>query len=200
LRAAELKCRFPSQVHFLLANHDVAQIHGEGLMKAGASLCEAFNKGVKREFRERSAVVNVAISEFFLSQPLAIRLPNGIFCSHSLPTDAHVESYDCTVFDRDLVGPDYKRRTGPVYQLIWGRHTTPVGAATFADKVGARILITGHQPQEEGYCVNGPRHLILSSEHNQGVFLPLDLADEYDMDGLVARLKRFAAVDIPAER
>ena len=32
--AAELKCDFSNQVHFL-ANHDVAQIHGEGIMKAG---------------------------------------------------------------------------------------------------------------------------------------------------------------------
>ena len=34
-RAAELKCDFPGQVHFLLANHDLAQIHGKGIMKAG---------------------------------------------------------------------------------------------------------------------------------------------------------------------
>ena len=37
-RAAELKCDFPRQVHFLLANHDLAQIHGEGIMKAGVSV------------------------------------------------------------------------------------------------------------------------------------------------------------------
>src|SRR5437870_1288866 len=27
-QAAALKCEFPNQVHFLLANHDLAQIHG----------------------------------------------------------------------------------------------------------------------------------------------------------------------------
>ena len=31
-RAAELKCDYSGQVHFLLANHDLAQIHGEGIM------------------------------------------------------------------------------------------------------------------------------------------------------------------------
>ena len=41
-KAAELKCDFPQQVHFLFANHDLAQIHGEGIMKAGLSVCEAF--------------------------------------------------------------------------------------------------------------------------------------------------------------
>ena len=49
----------------------------------------------------------------------------------------------------------------------------------------AKIIITGHQPQEEGYLVNGPHHLILASDHNQGVFLPMDLSETYDMDTLV---------------
>ena len=40
-----IEIEFPSQVHFLLANHDLAQIHGEGIMKAGLSVCEAFTKG-----------------------------------------------------------------------------------------------------------------------------------------------------------
>src|SRR5947209_6129529 len=76
-QAAELKCNFPNQVHFLLANHDLAQIHGEGIMKAGLSVCEAFNAGVKRDFATGATLVTVAITEFLLSLPLAIRCPNG---------------------------------------------------------------------------------------------------------------------------
>src|SRR6266480_1849564 len=71
--AAELKCDFPEQVHFLFANHDLAQIHGEGIMKAGLSVCEAFTAGIKREFGTGATMVNVAITEFLLSLPLAIR-------------------------------------------------------------------------------------------------------------------------------
>src|SRR5437016_11454471 len=78
-RAAELKCDFPGQVHFLMANHDLAQIHGEGIMKAGVSVCEAFSKGLKRDFPTATSAVTVAISEFFLSLPLAIRAPNKLF-------------------------------------------------------------------------------------------------------------------------
>ncbi|HSI37338.1 MAG TPA: hypothetical protein VK986_27365, partial [Tepidisphaeraceae bacterium] len=33
-KVADLKCDFPEQVHFLLANHDLAQVHGKGIMKA----------------------------------------------------------------------------------------------------------------------------------------------------------------------
>ncbi len=195
-RAADLKCDFPQQVHFLLANHDLAQIHGEGIMKAGLSVCEAFTAGVKKEFGSEGQWVDVAIKEFLLSLPLAVRAPNGIFCCHSLPTDAQIERFDFTVFDRQLTGPDYTRRTGPVYQLIWGRNMSPATAQAFANMVGADLVITGHQPQETGYHINGARHLILASDHNQGCLARIDLARRYDMPALVGRIARFAAMDV----
>ncbi len=147
-RAAELKLDFPQQVHFMLANHDLAQIHGEGIMKAGASVCEAFTKGVKNHFKDQGTGVNVAITEFLLSLPLAIRCPNGIFCCHSLPTDAQIPTFDYTIFNRPLTGPDYARKTGPVYQLIWGRHMTPAGAAHFA--AAGRRQHSHHRPSTPG--------------------------------------------------
>lgn len=195
-QAAELKCDFSGQVHFLLANHDLAQIHGEGIMKAGLSVCEAFSLGVKKAFGDEAVKVEIAMKEFFLSLPLAVRAPNGIFCCHSLPNDAQIETFDYTVFDRELTGADYARRTGPVYQLIWGRGVTPGGVALFAEEMQADIILTGHQPQEDGYNVNGPQHMIIASDHNQGVFLPITLGKSYDMDRLVAKLQRFAALDV----
>jgi hypothetical protein len=194
-QAAELKCDFPEQVHFLLANHDLAQIHGEGIMKAGLSVCEAFSAGVKQVFADKSDKVEIAMKEFLLSLPLAVAAPNGIFCCHSLPTDSQIEKFDFNIFHRPLSGPDYARRRGPVYQLIWGRHMSAATATTFAEKVESKIIITGHQPQEEGYLVNGPHHLILASDHNQGTFLPINLSETYDMDTLVSRIQKFAALE-----
>jgi hypothetical protein len=188
-RAAEFKCEHPNQVHFLLANH------GEGIMKAGLSVCEAFNDGVARDFGDRATLVTVAITEFLLTLPLAIRCPNGLFFCHSLPTDDQIAAFDFGVFDRPLSPTDYRRRTGPVYQLIWGRNTSPAGVEIFADKVSARIVVTGHQPQDSGYLVNSDRHLIIASDHNQGVFLPVKLNNEYDMPALVGRLQKFVALD-----
>ncbi|CAN5649711.1 metallophosphoesterase [soil metagenome] len=194
-RAAELKCDFPNQVHFMLANHDLAQIHGEGIMKAGTSVCEAFNQGVKRDFKEQATVVTVAITEFLLSFPLAIRAGTLFFC-HTLPTDEQIQNFDFTVFDRELTGPDYRRRTGPVYQLIWGRNVTPAGVKVFAEKVGAETIVTGHQPQESGFYVNGDQHLIIASDHNQGVMLPIELGKSYDAPTLAGRLKKFVAIEL----
>ena len=198
-QAAELKVEFPSQVHFLLANHDLAQIHGEGIMKAGLSVCEAFYKGLKRDLPKNYHMVNVAITDFLLSLPLAIRAPNGMFFCHSIPNDDQLDAFDFTVFDRALVADDYKRRVGPVYQLIWGRRTTPAGATAFMQKVHAKMLITGHQPQESGYAINGQHHLIIASDHIQGVFLPIDLAETYDVETLVGRLQKFVALGLERE-
>ena len=195
-QAAVLKADYPEQVHFILANHDLAQIHGEGIMKGGVSVCEAFTKALKRDFGPSRGMVDSALTEFYVSLPLAVTTPGGLFVCHSLPKDEQLEEFDYEVFDRDrLTGPDYKRKTGPAYQLIWGRGFSAETAATFADKVGAKIVVTGHQPQENGFLVNGDRHLILASDHNQGVFLPIDLQSGYDMPDLVARIKRFLTVD-----
>jgi hypothetical protein len=195
-RAAALKCDFPQQVHFMLANHDLAQIHGKGIMKAGLSVCEAFTKGVKKAFEGQHNVVTVAISEFLLSLPLAVRASNGIFCCHSLPTDDQIDAFDFSIFDRPLTGPDYAQRSGPVYQLIWGRHMSPATVDKFAEEMKADLILTGHQPQEMGHATNGSKHLILASDHNQGVFLPIDLSKQYTLDMLVSRLQKFVALDV----
>jgi hypothetical protein len=195
-RAAELKCDFPGQVHFLLANHDLAQIHGEGIMKSGLSVCEAFTAGLKRDFGSVYQRVNVVVTEFLLSLPLAIRAPNGLFFCHSLPTDSQMPNFDFSVFDRALTGADYKRKVGPVYQLIWGRGVTPSGVDQFLEKVNAQLVVTGHQPQETGFATNGEKHLIIASDHNQGVFLPLDLSFAYTMEQLVEGLQKFVAIEV----
>jgi hypothetical protein len=150
---------------------------------------------VKRDFGDRGTLVTVAITEFLLTLPLAIRCPNGLLFCHSLPTDDQVAKYDFTVFERDeLKAEDYRRKVGPVYQLIWGRKVTPVGVAAFAEKMNAKMIVTGHQPQEMGYAVNGEQHLIIASDHNHGVFLPLQLDEEYDVSALVGRLKKFVSL------
>jgi len=195
-KAAELKCSFPHQVHFLLANHDLAQIQGEGIMKAGLSVCEAFTAGVKRDFSAGADSISFSISEFLLSLPLAVRCPHGLFFCHSLPSDANIDNFDFTIFDRALTGRDYQRKTGPIYQLIWGRNMSPATAAKFAEQVDTRILITGHQPQDTGYAVNGDHHLILASEHNQGVFLPIDLSKPCEMPDLLDSIRKFVSLDV----
>jgi len=193
--AAELKCDYPDQVHFLFANHDLAQIHGEGIIKSGLSVCEAFNKGVARDFPGHDMNVQLAITEFLLSLPLAIKLPNGIWMSHSIPTDEQVNTFDYSVFERTpLTADDYKKKISPVYQLIWGRKYSESGVKTFAEKVGARLLITGHQPQEMGHSTVGEQMLIIDSSHNHGVYLPINTTNTYTLEDLRQNLRPLIAL------
>jgi hypothetical protein len=193
-RAAELKCDFPNQVHFLMANHDLAQIYGEGIMKGGMSVCEAFNAGIKRDFGSRFGLVNASITEFLLSLPLAVRTASGLFICHSLPIDSLMDTFDYGVFSRPLTGADFLRKNGAAYQLVWGRNITPAGAEKFAEKVGARLLITGHQPQESGFYVNGEHHLIIATDHNHGVIVRANLAETYTMETLAECIESVAAL------
>ena len=72
-------------------------------------------------------------------------------------------------------------------------------AKRLAERVGAKLLIVGHQPQEGGYAVVGDRLLIIASDHNQGVFVTADLAEDYDIDRLVEQVHKFVALDVGAE-
>jgi hypothetical protein len=196
-QAAELLLDFPQQVHFLLANHDLAQIHGEGISKGGLSVCEAFTAAVKRDFGASYMSVELAITEFLLALPLAVRAPQaGLFFCHSLPTAEQLPEFDFDVFGREKLGPaEYRRRHGPAYQLIWGRGIAPETAAEFADAVGSNVVITGHQPQDRGFLRNGDRHLILASDHARGVCLPVPLDQKLSMDQLIERIRPFVAID-----
>ena len=103
-----------------------------------------------------------------------------------------MDAFDFGVFSRSLTGADFLRKNGAVYQLVWGRNITPAAARKFAEKVGARILITGHQPQESGFYVNGEHHLIIASDHNHGVVVRVDLAETYTMESLTSRIESIA--------
>jgi hypothetical protein len=195
--AASKKCAFPNQVHFLMANHDLAQVFGEGISKGGTDVCEAFRKGLKRDFGQRYHFVESAISEFLLSLPVAIRAPNGLWFSHSLPKDSDVAKFDYSIFERELNGEDFKRKTGAAYQLIWGRGVTDAGVDQFAEKMGVKLIVTGHESQESGFLVNNDKHLIVASDHNRGVFVPISLSDEPTMEKVQSRIKRFVAVELP---
>src|SRR6185436_9062955 len=62
---------------------------------------------IKRDFAERATAINVTITEYLLSLPLAARTTTGIFFSHSMPTDDQMDDFDYTIFERPLTGDDY---------------------------------------------------------------------------------------------
>jgi hypothetical protein len=79
--------------------------------------------------------------------------------------------------------------------MVWGRRHDPALLEALAKAWDVDLFIVGHQPQEWGHEVMFGRLLILASDHNHGVFLPIDLRKKYTMDDLVARIRKYASVE-----
>lgn len=190
VRAARLKGRYPGQVHFLMGNHDVAQVTGNDITKNGTGVCKGFHHGLVTAYGDGADEVADAIREFLLSMPLAGRCPNGVFLSHSLPSPGRTDLLNLDVFHKPYQEGDFSRGQA-IYELLWGRRHNPTTIRKMADLTGAKVFINGHQPQESGYAIVD-RQLIIMSDHSRGVIAEFDADEEVAQDRLSAIVRRIA--------
>jgi hypothetical protein len=160
---AALKCQFPRQVHFLLGNHELAQWTEKPISKGDVDYNDLFRRGVDNAYGSHAAEVYAAYLELFAVVPLALRTPNRVFLSHSLPSARRVGDFDLAVLERDTHTPEDLSLGGSVYSLVWGRDTSAAAATAFLAKVDADLLITGHVPCDTGFEAPNDRQLILDS-------------------------------------
>ncbi len=195
IQAAAWKCEFPDQVHFLMGNHELAQFTGHEIAKNGRVVTYEYERAVRQAFDSRGDEVNQAMKTFMRSFPLAARTQSGVFLSHSLPGPREIDAFDPGLFDRIPTPADFNE-FGAAYLLVWGRYQRPENIDRMTQMVGANFFICGHQPQESGYAVLHDRMIILASDHNHGVCLPIDLAARLDdVTDLTKRIKPLAAVE-----
>lgn len=192
-RAAAVKLAYPNQVHFLQANHDLAQLGGEGIAKNGKSVTRAFDDGIDFIFGNGGEAVRAAVHTFIRSSPLAVRCANGVFCSHSLPPARMMPTFDTTVLDRVPTEADLLAG-GAGFEMVWGRRHPQEVADRLAAVWNVRVFVMGHQTVEMGYEEQANTMLIIASNHDHGMALPIDLAKEYDRDALVRALVPLAGV------
>ena len=184
----------PDRVHLMQANHELAQLGGEGILKGGVSVVDAFNCGVEYLYDEQAEEVTKAMKRFIASLPLAVRCSNGVFVSHSLPSPRHIDGFDTKIIKRKLK-PEDLAPGGHAYNMVWGRKHTQELADTLAKAWETKIFVTGHQPVDElGYLTEGDSILVLASDDNHGVALPIDLSKTYTLDDLIERLVPLASV------
>ncbi|MCK4659429.1 MAG: metallophosphoesterase [Phycisphaerae bacterium] len=194
LQAARWKCEFPEQVHFLLGNHELAQLTGREISKGGRILTTDFCCGVEQAYGEEGGrEVMAAILDFLSSFPLAGRTTNRIFLSHSLPGVRDIDNFDPTVFTRPLV-PEDLGDGGSVTALVWGRRQGGALLSRLSRILDADLFICGHQPQETGYHVVDGCLLIIASDHNHGVFVPFDLRKKLKMPDLLHAMRPLASI------
>ncbi len=171
---AELIIDFPTQVHMLLANHDVAEMLNIQLAKGSTNLTQKFADGLAHAYGSRAPEVKQAYCDFFKTLPLAIKTPNGVWISHSTPHLDALIDFDYSIFDRELVDDDFTRDSD-LYSFLWGRNQSDMAAKIFADHVGCDVLIVGHQPSQMSYRVPNSHHIILYSDNQLGRYLVLPL-------------------------
>jgi hypothetical protein len=157
---AALKVEYPEQVHFLLGNHELSELIDYPIQKNRQMLNLLFRLGVKHVYGEAADRVRGAYVEFIRTCPLAVRMPTGVFVSHSVPDHCDTRGYDTSVFTRPLETADY-REHGPVFDLVWGRDYRQANAEAFARTVGAKVLIHGHEPCREGFAAPNRLQIIL---------------------------------------
>jgi hypothetical protein len=172
---AMLKVKFPAQVHFLLGNHELAEMTDYPIQKNKAMLNLLFRLGLQQMYGAATERVREAFLPFLQSCPLAVRLPHGEFISHSIPEFCDSREFDVSIFEREISYTEYFERTG-VFQLVWGRDYRQLNAEAFAEKVGARVLINGHEPCYEGFAAPNDLQIILDccSETAGYLMLPID--------------------------
>jgi hypothetical protein len=194
VKAAEFKCRFPDQVHFLQSNHELAQLTGHEITKGGRCVLADFARGATADYGS-DTVGNVlaALNDFIASFPYAAKTKNGIFIAHSLPNAREMDLFDPTFFEREP-SPDDFLDDSDLYRLVWGRDHTPELLDRLGLAFNCEYFIVGHQPQDTGWFVLHNRLLIIASDHNHGVFLPIDLNKTVDMDLLVERIRPLASI------
>lgn len=194
LDAAQWKTFFPDQVHFLQSNHELAQLHKHEITKGGRLVTDDFEAGVAEVLgSSRIDKVLDAIDRFIASFPLAGRTGNRIFLAHSLPDARYMHEFEPRCVD---AGPDQLElsESSSAYRMVWGRNHTGPLLEKLSAAYEADFFIIGHQPQESGFAVRLERLVILASDHNHGVFLPIDCSKSYDIDTLVERIRPYAGV------
>lgn len=177
-RVAALKAASPERVHPLLANHELAQLMGGLVVKDGVRCVEAFDDALDYQFGDDAPLVRAACKRFIRSMPLALRCvtPRGdILCAHSLPGPAMMGRFDPTILERELSDDDLAPRTGSAHMMVWGRKYDADQLEDLVERWGVNLFILGHEHAENGVQVVPPNAVVLNSDHDRGVYLPIDL-------------------------
>ena len=175
VRVASLVVSYPLQVHPILANHELSQVTGRAITKGGGELVEGFIRGIDHVFGNEADNVLSAINSFVYAMPLAVRSNSGLMCCHSLPNEALMDAFDLDVIDRELLPEDVRGSDGSAYMMVWGRQHTQEQIDMLAAYWGVELFCLGHAWVPEGVEVAMDKVVLVNSDHDNGVVLPICL-------------------------
>ncbi len=186
---ARLKVRYPDRVHFLLGNHELAELTDYPIQKNRQMLNVLFRMGLEQMYGAEAERVREALLEFLRTCPLAVRITGGVFVCHSIPEGLDERPFDQTIFSRPLDPLEFYER-GEIFQLVWGRDHRAENARAFAELMQARVLIHGHEPCPEGFAVPNPHQVILDCCGDRACYVVLSTDREWTQAEVVQRIQR----------
>lgn len=159
---AKLKVQFPDRVHFLLSNHELAEVVNTPLTKGGVSQNHLFAVGVEYAYGPAAPRILAGYHEFIRTSPLAIRLKSGVFISHTLPDKKSAKRFDPKVLTRPLTTEDLLIG-GSAHAMVWGRDHDDDFVAKFAKLFKSNVLVHGHEPSPEGFFCPNEHQIVLDA-------------------------------------
>jgi hypothetical protein len=186
---AKLKTEYPDRVHFILGNHELAELTDYPIQKNKQMLNLVFRLGLQHAYGPATDKVREAYFPFLMTCPLGVRLPGGVFVTHSIPEEADLRSFDRSIFHRQIEPAEYYERSG-VFQLVWGRDYRAENARAFAELTDAKVLINGHEPCAEGFSVPNPHQIILDCCGDRACYVVLPTDQELTQAEIVDRIQK----------
>ncbi len=185
---AAMKVKYPERVHFILGNHELAELVDYPIQKNKQMLNLLFRLGMQQMYGPATDKVRESFFPFLRSCPLAVRLPGGVFITHSLPENVDGRGFDKTIFSRHLDDEDFFERTA-VFQLVWGRDYRRENAEAFAELVDAKVLISGHEPCPQGFDTPNDLQIVIDCCSQQACYVILPIGRELGHAEIVEQIK-----------
>ena len=147
---AKLKTKHPRRVHFLLGNHELAELTDYPIQKNRQLLNVQFRLGLQQMYGAAAEQIHDGLLPF----PIDVarwRCGCRRACSSrtASPMTSRYDGFDLSVFTRELKVEDCVEGS-EAFRLAWGRDYRGQNARQFAQMVGAKILINGHEPCHDG--------------------------------------------------
>jgi len=186
---AGLILRFPNRVHFILGNHELAELTDYPIQKNRQLLNLAFRLGLRYRYGAAAERISAAYAEFFLSCPLAVWPAPGVLACHSIPEFVDTRGFDASVFERPLEAAEMDSG-GSVFRLLWGRDYRQLNAEAFAEVVGAQVIVNGHEPcPGHGFKVPNRIQIILDCCNRPACYLTVPADEAASHEALVSRIR-----------
>jgi hypothetical protein len=186
---ARLKAEYPDRVHFILGNHELAELTDYPIQKNKQMLNLLFRLGLQQVYGLAAEKIREAYCPFLRSCPLAVRLPGGVFVTHSVPERVDVRPFDTSIFTRRIEPAEFYGRNA-IFDLVWGRDYRQENARAFAELVGADVLINGHEPCPEGFSTPNDYQVIVDCCGDRACYMILPTDRKWTQAEVVRQIQR----------